>query len=73
MVVESSLAIQKLIEFSLGKEGFEVASFSDGSRLMLSKVSRLSCADYNPPGISIRRSSELKKQLSFYDRPSVDH
>jgi len=73
MVVDSSLAIQKLIEFSLGKEGFEVASFSDGLSALdaVEKVQpSLVVADYNLPGISIQRFCEkLKKQPSFYDRP----
>ncbi|HXC62577.1 MAG TPA: response regulator [Nitrospiria bacterium] len=73
MVVDSSLATQKLIEFSLGKEGFEVTSFSDGLSALdaVEKVQpSLVVADYNLPGISIQRFCEkLKKQPGFHDRP----
>src|SRR5262249_46874486 len=73
MVVDSSLAIQKLIEFSLGKEGFEVVSFSDGLSALdaVEKVQPLLVvADYNLPGINIQRFCEkLRKQPSFHDRP----
>ncbi len=73
MVVDSSLAVQKLIEFSLSKEGFEVTSFSDGLSALdaVEKVQpSLVVADYNLPGISIQRFCEkLKKQPGFHDRP----
>lgn len=73
MVVDSSLAVQKLIEFSLSKEGFEVTSFSDGLSALdaVDKVQpSLVVADYNLPGISIHRFCEkLKKQAAFHDRP----
>jgi CheY-like chemotaxis protein len=73
MVVDSSLAIQKLLEFSLGKEGFEVTSFSDGLSALdaAEKIQpSLVVADFNLPGISIQRFCEkLKKQPNFHDRP----
>jgi len=73
MVVDSSLAVQKLIEFSLSKEGFEVTSFSDGLSALdaVEKVHpSLVVADYNLPGISIQRFCEkLKKQPGFHDHP----
>lgn len=73
MVVDSSLAVQKLIEFSMSKEGFEVTSFSDGLSALdaVENVQpSLVVADYNLPGISIQRFCEkLKKQAGFHDRP----
>lgn len=73
LVVDSSLAAQKLIEFSMSKEGFEVTSFSDGLSALdaVEKIQpSLVVADYNLPGISIQRFCEkLKKQPGFHDRP----
>ncbi len=73
MVVDSSLAIQKLIEFSLGKEGFEVTSFSDGLSALdaVDQVQPfLIVADYNLPGINIQRfCDKLKKRPNSHERP----
>jgi CheY-like chemotaxis protein len=73
MVVDSNLAVQKLVEFSLSKEGFEVISFSDGLSALdaVEKVQpSLVVADYNLPGINIFRFCEkIKKHASAHDRP----
>ena len=73
IVVDSSLAVQKLMEFSLSKEGLEVTSFSDGLSALdaVEKIQpSLVVADYNLEGISVYRFCEkLRKQPAFHDRP----
>jgi len=73
MVVDSNLAIQKLVEFSLGKEGIQVTSFGDGLSALdaLEKVRPfLVMADYNLSGINIFRFCEkLRKHPTVHDRP----
>lgn len=73
MVVDSNLAVQKLVEFSLGKEGFEVTSFGDGLSALdaAEKVQPfLVMVDYNLSGINIFRFCEkLRKHANVHDRP----
>ena len=73
LVVDSNLAIQKLVEYNLSREKFEVTCLNDGLSALdlLTKVDPdLILADYHLEGISFTRFCEkVKQKQSSKERP----
>lgn len=73
LVVDSNLAIQKLVEYNLSREKFEVTCLNDGLSALdlLTKVDPdLILADYHLEGISFTRFCEkVKQKQSGKERP----
>ncbi|MBI3812262.1 MAG: response regulator [Nitrospirae bacterium] len=73
LVVDSNLAIQKLVEYNLSREKFEVTCLNDGLSALdlLTKVDPdLILADYHLEGISFTRFCEkVKQKQSAKERP----
>ena len=72
-VVDSNLAVQKLVEYSLSREGFEVTVFGDGLSALdaLDEVKpELFIVEYNMAGIDISRFCEkIRKDADLKDSP----
>lgn len=72
-VVDANLAVQKLVEYSLSREGFEVTAFGDGlSALDASDRIKpdIFIVEYNLAGIDIFKFCErTKKDISLKDCP----
>jgi DNA-binding response OmpR family regulator len=73
LVVDSNLAIQKLVEYNLSREKFEVTCLNDGLSALdlLAKIDPdLILADYHLEGISFSRFCEkVKQKQSEKERP----
>jgi len=73
LVVDSNLAIQKLVEYNLSREKFEVTCLNDGLSALdlLTKIDPdLILADYHLEGISfIRFCEKVKQKQSVKERP----
>jgi DNA-binding response OmpR family regulator len=73
LVVDSNLAIQKLVEYNLSREKFEVTCLNDGLSALdlLTKVDPdLILADYHLEGISFTRFCEkVKQKQTAKERP----
>jgi len=73
LVVDSNLAVQKLVEYNLSREKFEVTCLNDGLSALdlLTKIDPdLILADYHLEGISFSRFCEkIKQKQSEKERP----
>lgn len=72
-VVDANLAVQKLVEYSLSREGFEVTAFSDGLSA-LDASDRIKpdvlIVEYNVAGMDISRFCEkIRKDVDLKDCP----
>lgn len=74
-VVDTNLAVQKLVEYSLSREGFEVTAFGDGlSALDASERTRpdVFIIEYNLTGIDVSKFCEkVKKDANLKDCPML--